>query len=93
MILAVHHVNTRDTSVVGNAAWFITPGFKLKYKFSDTRFSTAGGVSAILDWRGCGLGDSGQAAECVLFGSATGRAGASAGFYTHEKMCNARAVQ
>jgi hypothetical protein len=51
-ILAIHHVNKRDGSVVGEAAVNSLPAdFRLTYKLVDTRFSIAGGVKAILDWR------------------------------------------
>ena len=50
-ILAVHHVNTRDPSIVGDAIDQLPLGFSLKYKISDTHFSTPGSVQAILDWR------------------------------------------
>ena len=50
-ILAVHHINTRDSSLVGDAVNLFPKGFKLKYKISDSNFTTAGGVQAILNWR------------------------------------------
>eukprot|EP00291_Cryptomonas_curvata_P011516 CAMPEP_0172178518 /NCGR_PEP_ID=MMETSP1050-20130122/16085_1 /TAXON_ID=233186 /ORGANISM="Cryptomonas curvata, Strain CCAP979/52" /LENGTH=342 /DNA_ID=CAMNT_0012851255 /DNA_START=218 /DNA_END=1243 /DNA_ORIENTATION=+ len=51
-ILAVHHVNTRNGAIVGDEIVKSLPDdFRLIYKISDTRFSIAGGVKAILDWR------------------------------------------
>ena len=51
ILLAVHHINTRDDSVVGITAKSLPEDFRLFYKIADTHLSTAGGVKAILDWR------------------------------------------
>jgi hypothetical protein len=52
IILAIHHVNTRDGTIVGDAvAKSLPDDFRLIYKIADTHFSIAGGVKAILDWR------------------------------------------
>ncbi len=51
IMLAIHHVNTRDGSVVGDTARSLPDGFRLIYKIADTHLSIAGGVKAILDWR------------------------------------------
>jgi hypothetical protein len=51
MLLAIHHVNTRNGSIVGDTANQLPIGFKLFYKIADTNFAMSGGVKAILDWR------------------------------------------
>jgi hypothetical protein len=67
-ILAVHHVNTRDGSIVGDAVKMLPVGFKLQYKIADTNFAISGGVKAILDWR-AQEGYAGFASICGTGGS------------------------
>ena len=52
ILLAVHHVNQGDASVVGTVtASMIPQGFSLRYKMSDTHSDQSYAVRALLDWR------------------------------------------
>ena len=52
IILAIHHVNQRNGSLVGDAINLLPAGFTLKYKLADTRYKSDYAVQALLEWRG-----------------------------------------
>lgn len=52
ILLAVHHVNTRNGTVVGDATInMLPPGFQLKYKIADTHATQTDAVKALLTWQ------------------------------------------
>jgi hypothetical protein len=53
-LLAVHHVNTRNATIVGiDTMSRIPENFKLSYRLADSRWSTPGAAQAISDWTSC----------------------------------------
>ncbi len=70
LILAIHHVNTRNNSIVGDAVHRLPDDFRIFYKISDTNFAMKGGVKSILDWR-AQEGYDGFASSCGMGASTT----------------------
>jgi hypothetical protein len=50
ILLAIHHVNTRDGQVVGSAAAQLPPDFALKFRIADTSYDPVPAVDALLHW-------------------------------------------
>jgi hypothetical protein len=51
ILLAVHHINTRNDTVVGDSVKLLPEGFKLKYKIADTHAAQSEAVKALLSWQ------------------------------------------
>jgi hypothetical protein len=51
ILLAIHHVNTRDASVVGQDTLKKLPeGFQVRFRLADTYFDSGPAVRALLSW-------------------------------------------
>jgi hypothetical protein len=50
ILLAIHHVNTRDGQVVGSAAAQLPPEFALTFRIADTSYDPVPAVDALLHW-------------------------------------------
>ena len=52
ILIAIHHINTRNATIVGNENMAKIPiDFTLQYKIADTHSEQTGAVKALLDWR------------------------------------------
>jgi len=52
MLLAVHHVNTRDARLVGErTVGMLHPALSLRYRFADTFFGSEPAVTALMAWQ------------------------------------------
>ena len=58
-LLAVHHINTRDASIVGEDTLSrIPPHFTLAFKLKNSDFSAQGAAEALMAWTSCRMEES-----------------------------------